>query len=81
VERKVEETPEGEWIIGYGWDENLLEERRPPNRWDLDPVSPKNPVYLGRYISPLRRATARRTSYIQEQALGMMSLDTSSIRG
>jgi predicted amidohydrolase YtcJ len=48
VERKVEETPEGEWIIGYGWDENLLEERRPPNRWDLDPVSPKNPVYLGR---------------------------------
>lgn len=48
VEMKVRETPKGEWIIGYGWDENLLEEGRPPNRWDLDPVSPDNPVYLGR---------------------------------
>ncbi|MFQ6053216.1 MAG: amidohydrolase, partial [Candidatus Bathyarchaeia archaeon] len=48
VERKVAETPKGEWVFGYGWDENLLEERRPPNRWDLDPVSQENPVYLGR---------------------------------
>jgi predicted amidohydrolase YtcJ len=48
VERKVAETPKGEWIFGYGWDENLIEEKRPPNRWDLDPISPSNPVYLGR---------------------------------
>lgn len=48
VEMKVKEVPKGEWIIGYGWDESLLEEGRPPNRWDLDPVSPDNSVYLGR---------------------------------
>ena len=48
VEWKVAETPKGEWVFGYGWDEHLLQEKRPPNRWDLDPVSPENPVYLGR---------------------------------
>ena len=48
VKEKVEETPKGEWVFGWGWDENLLEEKRFPNRWDLDAVSPDNPVYLGR---------------------------------
>lgn len=48
VEKKVAETPKGDWVFGYGWDENLLEEKRFPNRWDLDKVSPDNPVYLGR---------------------------------
>lgn len=48
VEEKVADTPKGEWIFGWGWDENLLKEKRYPNRWDLDAVSPDNPVYLGR---------------------------------
>ena len=48
VKAKVAETPKGEWVFGWGWDENLLIDRRPPNRHDLDPVSPDNPVYLGR---------------------------------
>jgi predicted amidohydrolase YtcJ len=48
VEEKVHDTPKGEWIFGFGWDENLLIDKRAPNRYDLDPVSPDNPVYLGR---------------------------------
>jgi len=48
VEEKVADTPKGEWIFGWGWDENLLKEKRYPNRWDLDAVSRNNPVYLGR---------------------------------
>ena len=48
VEEKAAETPKGEWVFGWGWDENLLAEKRAPNRHDLDPVSPDNPVYLGR---------------------------------
>jgi len=48
VAEKVDETPKGEWIFGWGWDENLLEEKRYPNRWDLDEAAPDNPVYLGR---------------------------------
>jgi len=48
VEKKVNETPKGKWVFGFGWDENLLRDKRAPNRYDLDPVSPDNPVYLGR---------------------------------
>jgi predicted amidohydrolase YtcJ len=48
VSEKARETPKGEWIFGWGWDENLLEEKRYPNRWDLDKAAPDNPVYLGR---------------------------------
>jgi predicted amidohydrolase YtcJ len=44
----VSNTHKGEWVFGWGWDENLLDEKRFPNRWDLDAVSPENPVYLGR---------------------------------
>ena len=48
VAEKAAETPKGEWIFGSGWDENLLREKREPNRWDLDAAAPDNPVYLSR---------------------------------
>ncbi len=48
VAAKAAETPKGEWIFGWGWDENLLDEQRYPNRFDLDEAAPDNPVYLGR---------------------------------
>jgi hypothetical protein len=38
-------TP-GKWILGMGWDQAALEEKRYPNRRDLDEVSPKNPIVL-----------------------------------
>jgi predicted amidohydrolase YtcJ len=43
---RVNGTPKGEWVIGRGWNENRLKERRLLTRWDLDEVSPGNPVYL-----------------------------------
>ncbi len=45
---RVAETEKGKWIIATGWDETLLEERRFPNKWDLDPASPDNPVWIRR---------------------------------
>jgi predicted amidohydrolase YtcJ len=36
----------GEWIHGRGWNRNLWPGGRFPNRWDLDPVTPHNPVFL-----------------------------------
>lgn len=38
----------GEWIIGRGWNEHLWEEKRPPNRFDLDNLVPNNPVMMVR---------------------------------
>ena len=36
----------GEWVIGMGYDDSLIEEQRHPTRRDLDAVSTINPIYL-----------------------------------
>jgi len=38
--------PPGEWVLGYGYDDAQLLERRHPNRDDLDAVSRDHPIYL-----------------------------------
>ena len=48
MEERVREASPGQWVLGYVWDETLLEERRFPTRYDLDPFSPENPVYIKR---------------------------------
>ena len=48
IRAKVEEIGEGEWITGYGWSEDELDEGRRPLRRDLDEVAPNNPVTLTR---------------------------------
>lgn len=46
---KVKESKPGEWITSSGiWNDSKLDEKRNPTRWDLDPVSPDNPVFLDR---------------------------------
>ncbi len=37
---------DGEWIIGQGYDQDMLEERRHPTAADLDAAFPKNPVMI-----------------------------------
>ncbi|MCJ7605588.1 MAG: amidohydrolase [Dehalococcoidales bacterium] len=54
IAKRVKTAKPGEWIQGIGWDDGYLEEclkdhRRYPSRWDLDMVSPDNPVVLGHY--------------------------------
>jgi predicted amidohydrolase YtcJ len=53
VAARVAETAPGEWIVGRGWDESLLAERRHPTRHDLDAVSPENPVVIHRVWNKL----------------------------
>lgn len=40
--------PHGSWIIGQGYDQASLDERRHPTRADLDRVAPQHPVLLWR---------------------------------
>ena len=48
IEAAVAEAAPGETIVGRGWIETGWPEGRFPNRGDLDPVSPDNPVVLTR---------------------------------
>lgn len=42
--QRLERTAKGKWVVGRGWDEKFLEEKRLPTRFDLDAVAPENPV-------------------------------------
>lgn len=55
VKTKVESSQQGSWILGRGWDQDKMEwkgrwsrDYKWPTRWDLDTVSPNNPVLLTR---------------------------------
>ncbi|MDQ3692089.1 MAG: amidohydrolase [Chloroflexota bacterium] len=58
VAARVATTPPGGWIVGRGWDESLLAERRHPTRHDLDAVAPEHPVVLHRVWNKLVANTA-----------------------
>ena len=41
--------PQGEWVLGGTWDDQAVEEPRLPTRRDVDPLTPRTPVFVDRY--------------------------------
>jgi predicted amidohydrolase YtcJ len=58
VAERARQTRLGQWILGRGWDESLLVERRHPTRHDLDRVAPNHPVVIHRVWNKLVANTA-----------------------
>jgi predicted amidohydrolase YtcJ len=48
LKTRVDQAKPGEWVTGRGWIETHWQPPVFPTRWDLDKVSPNNPVILGR---------------------------------
>ena len=48
LRKKAESKPDGEWVIGTGFDESQWGDKRFPTRYDLDKASTNYPIYLGR---------------------------------
>jgi predicted amidohydrolase YtcJ len=48
VRQVSDRLPEGAWLLGRGYNEATLAEKRPPTRDDLDRAAPKRPVVLTR---------------------------------
>jgi predicted amidohydrolase YtcJ len=48
VKARVDQAKPGEWVTGRGWIETFWNPPVFPTRWDLDKVSPNNPVFLTR---------------------------------
>ena len=46
VGQRAAASKPGEWVVGAGWDEGKLAEKRYPTAVELDAVSPNNPVWL-----------------------------------
>ena len=44
---RARETPPGEWIVGFKYDDTKLSEGRPINRRDLDEAVPDHPAVVG----------------------------------
>lgn len=44
LRKRVERTPKGKWVLGHGLDLSWFSEKGSPMRFDLDVVSPENPV-------------------------------------
>ncbi len=48
IRERARQTEKGAWIVGYRWDESKWKEKRYITRFDLDKVTPDNPVMLKR---------------------------------
>ncbi len=62
VSMKAKRSSTGDWVVGMGWDQEVFSERRFPSRSDLDDITPRNPVMIGRvcgHIGLLNTAAIR----------------------
>ena len=48
LREKANTKEKGEWVVGSWFDESQWEDKRFPNRYDLDKASTDHPIYLGR---------------------------------
>ena len=59
VAARAAEAKDGEWIKGWGYDEEKFAERRAPTRWDLDKGSADVPVCLLRSCTHVRSVNSK----------------------
>ncbi len=46
IKKRAQETPQGKWILGQGWDQTSFTEKRYPNIQDLDEAALDHPVII-----------------------------------
>lgn len=75
VKAEADRLPDGEWITGLGWNQELWDVPRFPTKEDLDEVAPNNPVAL--------RRTCEHATWVNSLAikLGEITKDTPDPQG
>ena len=46
IGERVSRTPEGEWVVAFGFDDTMVAEKRFVTRDELDQISTKHPIYV-----------------------------------
>jgi len=59
IKEEAKTKKPGEWIQGWGYDEEKFAEHRAPNRWDLDKASTDHPIELLRSCSHVRSVNSK----------------------
>jgi predicted amidohydrolase YtcJ len=67
---KAKNTPSGQWVRGWGYNQNYLAEGRHPTRWDLDQISTEHPIILVR--------TCGHISVVNSKALEMAGINANT---
>ena len=67
---RAQETSAGEWVVGIGYDDSLLADKRHPTRYDLDRATTEHPVAVLHISGHLAVANSA--------ALGKLGFDQSS---
>lgn len=49
IKKAVDETPEGKWVLFWGYDEMRMEEGVAPTVQELDEIAPNHPLLVGRF--------------------------------
>jgi predicted amidohydrolase YtcJ len=76
VRKAALEVGPGGWVVGRGWDQDKMVERRYPTRHDLDEAAPENPVLLVRVCGHAAVANTRAL-----EKLGLLSGEPEELRG
>ncbi|MBT4510584.1 MAG: amidohydrolase [Chloroflexi bacterium] len=66
IREKVEASGAGEWIRGHGYDDTMIADNRHLTRYDLDEVSPENPVMV--------MHTSGHLAYVNSKALELSGI-------
>jgi len=72
LREKADNTPIDRWIVGWGYDDTKLNEKRHPTRWDLDKASSENPVVV--------RRTCGHTMVVNSKALELVGYCEKSLQ-
>lgn len=59
ISQDAQKIPKGKWVLGRGWDQEKLKEKRYPTRYDLDQAAPNHPVLITRVCGHLAVANTK----------------------
>ncbi len=71
IRKHAAQTPAGDWVLGFKYDDTKMAEGRPVNRWDLDEAAPNNPVYI--------RHRGGHTAFVNSAALNKADINDRTV--